>query len=188
MSATDFAARMEDFERYKVQQEAVEKVNQPSLVLVNPSPADKSPTDDVTAIHHPGVEGEDSTAEAKLRGEFFRTGDDMATFSVRKKRKMPPTIKNMMGEAHVRCARGDLTGAESICLEIIKERECAIYPTSLNPRQSTGKKGENISGVGTSFSLSTLHREKMRYPLRNDLVSVSIQQLLLNDCDPAPIT
>lgn len=140
MPATEFAAMMDYFEKYKAQAEASERARQPSLVLLDPDhlrgrgpggPEDspESPEADkiipeVTLItEEPDSDEEGARIEAKLRGEFFRTGNDPATFSVRKRRKMSPTLKNMMGEAHVRFARGDLTGAESICLEVIKERE-----------------------------------------------------------------
>jgi hypothetical protein len=118
LSATEFAAAMEEFERFKAQQEAEERG--PSLVLLNPEQIEHVPE---VILTEEVVDEEEDKEATKLRGEFFRTGDDITTFTIRKKKKMPPTIKNMMGEAHVRFARGDLSGAESICLEVIKERK-----------------------------------------------------------------
>lgn len=63
---------------------------------------------------------------AKIRGEFYRSGNDTSVFTTRRRRKMSPTIQGMMGEAHLRFARGDLDNAIDICLEIIKEREKKI--------------------------------------------------------------
>lgn len=94
----------------------------PSLVLLTPETAEE-----MNSHPQPGTSRQmHSEEEIKLRGEFFRSGDEPATFSVRKRRKMPPTIKNLMGEAHVRFARGDLTGAETICMEVIKERKLCL--------------------------------------------------------------
>lgn len=90
----------------------------PSLVLLTPE------TVDFSSQSQPGTSQEllSEADNVKLKGEFFRSGDEPATFSIRKRRKMPPTIKNLMGEAHVRFAKGDLAGAETICMEVIKER------------------------------------------------------------------
>lgn len=90
----------------------------PSLVLLTPESAEATSHSQLLTSQQ--LTDEENT---KLKGEFFRSGDEPATFSIRKRRKMPPTIKNLMGEAHVRFAKGDLAGAETICMEVIKERK-----------------------------------------------------------------
>jgi hypothetical protein len=137
LSLTDFAAAMEDFGRLDEAEEVETKPDigqdqyhnrpQPSLVLLNPETVDDvKPTVD-ERHREEGFRDEDmeetDEALAKLKGEFFRTGTDLTTFSIRRKRKMPPTIKSLMGEAHLRFAKGDLAGAENICMEVIKERK-----------------------------------------------------------------
>ncbi|ODM94776.1 General transcription factor 3C polypeptide 3 [Orchesella cincta] len=126
LSLLEFAAAMEHYGKLgtevDTEEEEVTSVGTkkpiPSLVLLTPETAEYG------YQPQPGTSQQlMSEAESvKLRGEFFRSGDQLATFTVRKRRKMPPTIKNLMGEAHVRFARGDLSGAETICMEVIKEQ------------------------------------------------------------------
>lgn len=126
MSATEFAQAMEELERYKYQQDTVEeRPSIPSLVLVTDQ-MDQPEREHIppeVILTEEDLDEEGERQGARLRGEFFRTGEETATFTVRKRRKMSPVVKSMMGEAHVRFARGDLSGAEAICLEVIKERE-----------------------------------------------------------------
>lgn len=129
LSLLEFAAAMEHFGKLGAvvdadddddTQSTTDRTQRPvpSLVLLTPETAE------FNSQPQPGssqqmVSEEENT---KLKGEFFRSGDEPATFSIRKRRKMPPTIKNLMGEAHVRFAKGDLNGAEIVCMEVIKER------------------------------------------------------------------
>jgi len=55
------------------------------------------------------------------RPGFFGSGDTSTTFSLHKRRKLTPTLKNMIGEAHVRFARGEQGLAIELCMEVIKE-------------------------------------------------------------------
>jgi len=134
LSLTDFAAAMQNFEHMSDEEESegvTVKVESnkphPSLVLLNPETVqDVKPTIQSGPDIGPDTDDFDNDITgplAKLKGEFFRSGSDTATFSIRRKKKMSPTIRSMMGEAHLRYARGDLAGAESICMEVIKERE-----------------------------------------------------------------
>ncbi|CAL8094799.1 unnamed protein product [Orchesella dallaii] len=127
LSLLEFAAAMEHYGKLgtevevDAEEEEVASLGKkpiPSLVLLTPETAESSFQPQPGSSQQMLSEAE----SVKLRGEFFRSGDQLATFTVRKRRKMPPTIKNLMGEAHVRFARGDLSGAETICMEVIKEQ------------------------------------------------------------------
>ena len=84
----------------------------PSLILVgvddNASEVfDVShPVEPVTKVDRPG---------------FFGSGDASATFSLHKRRKLTPTLRGMIGEAHLRFARGEQAMAAELCMEVIKE-------------------------------------------------------------------
>ena len=58
----------------------------------------------------------------KYNADFYSTGDKVSSFTLRRRRKMSPTVQGMMGEAHLRYVRGELKSAIEICQEIIKER------------------------------------------------------------------
>lgn len=61
------------------------------------------------------------------RPGFFGTGDTSSTFSLHKKRKLTATLRGMIGEAHVRFARGEQALAAELCMEVIKESRETLF-------------------------------------------------------------
>ncbi|CAG7649978.1 unnamed protein product [Allacma fusca] len=67
----------------------------------------------------------------KYTADFYSTGEQVSSFTLRRRRKMSPTVQGMMGEAHLRYVRGELKSAIGICQEIIKEQPTITDPYAL---------------------------------------------------------